>query len=274
MTIQNSAVEELRREIELFLNQLKLGMEQVNKLVPQIMQSLQNNKNIHVTTEALDDKDMQKQLRATCLTHVMQDDPKFKFDPKFKIDPSLLLKTPDELEKENKDQLKNTFKDFLKKMFKLTPKNKKKRDPNKEEEEKIDELAETLERELTKNKKDVPLGENKPASDLITSSVDVITADIETKFGVDIRQTCRLDKPVPSTPVDVSTQNFATEEGTSFMASLKQQTGDDPSGIKIMNMLGDLADGGQLPPVEVLRDKGILPEAGFNPQLKPFRDHP
>ncbi len=262
MTIQSSALEEVKREIEKFLQQLKLGMDEVSKLTARIMQSLHENKNMHVTTDSLrNDKDLQKELRTTCLSHVLQKDLSFKFDP------NLLMKTPNELQK---DELKNSFKEFLKKMFKLTPKNKKKLDPNKQQEALIDQFAEILTTELTNKKENVRLGDNKQAMGIIASCVDTLTASIQKDYGgKDVRFSDSPAVPITSTSEDISTQNLATADGTSFKASLKQETGEDPMGIKIFNILGDIADGKPLPSADEMKREGILAESSFNPRLKP-----
>jgi hypothetical protein len=232
MAFDPSARDEIREAINKFLSHFKLSADEVFKLVPKIMQSLEKNKDISFSSKGLqNNKAVQDEFQKTCLTEMQKNIPRFN-QPDLKF----LLKTPQEMQM---DELKNILKDYLKKLFKLTPEGKKKR--NKEEDEKLDKamefLAKSLADKISKQDPKKPLYTNKTA----TNVVDALTAAIEQSYGVDIRQTGSLAKPQQSAPAAVTMQNFATSEGNSFLAGLKKETGDDPLCEKFMNTFGNIA---------------------------------
>ena len=266
MTIHggDQAIEEVKAAIKKILEPLQLKPQHLNELIKVITLSLQKNEHIKISPSTIkNDENTEKMLRTTCLAHVMHNSAELKLDPKF--DPNILLKTPDELEQKEEKSLKNTFKDLLKKMFKLTPNGKKNRTPEEEKEleEKMDKLATTLSTELTKNKRQTPLAENKDALDFIASSLQLI-------YGKDIRFASAPMVTVQSAPEEMSGQNLATTEGTSKASALKQEDGDDPRGIKILTMMNNIAVGEPPTPADLV-EIGILPPRSSIPELKPYK---
>jgi len=280
MAVAESAMKELEEMIDFILKPLKekdptAPLEAMRDGILNMLKA--ENNNISITPEDFagpQKAETEKALRITCASeYIKQNDPSFKFDP------TTLFKSPDKMDndKENKDDLKSTFQKIFEKMFQLKPKDKKKSGKENEEDEKeinekLENLANTLSKNLKEDDSDTQINKNKSASSIISKGFDFIADSIEANWGgVDTRNPGSIVKTILAAPGDsLGSEENATPEGDSFKASTEKTTGPDLLGDKVIKEVENIANGDPERSEHELRDEGILTHvSGSTPRFTP-----